>query len=121
METVEALEIKGRPYRYRATIRWGSSSRYPLPLCNCKQGHASKEEALKCKKAQEAMPEYLREEEELGELGETVDRGKMILGVPVIELVGAFEHVELRKFGRGIECSPDAFRAHVDSDKYISN
>lgn len=63
MEIVEALEIKGRPYRYRAAIRWGSSSRHPLPLCDCKQGHASKGEALKCKKAQAGMPVHLRDKE----------------------------------------------------------
>lgn len=60
MEIVEALEIKGRPYRYRATIRWGERVA-PMPLCSCKQGHSSKEEALECKQAIEGMPSHLKD------------------------------------------------------------
>lgn len=47
--------------------------------------------------------------------------GSTILGLPIIELVGAFEHEELRKFSRGIEYNPNAFSLYADSHKYISN
>ena len=56
MEIIEALEIKGRPYRYRATIRWGPRSSSAVPLCKCRQGHSSKREALDCPKARAEMP-----------------------------------------------------------------
>lgn len=62
MQIVEALPLKSRPYRYRATIRWGERAA-PLPLCNCKGGHNSKAEALACKKAIKEMPAELRPEE----------------------------------------------------------
>lgn len=66
METIEALEIKGRPYRYRAIIRWGEGAA-GMPLCTCRQGHASKEEALICPQALSAMPPYLRKDLEESE------------------------------------------------------
>ena len=63
MEIVEALPLKSRPYRYRATIRWGERAS-PLILCDCKGGHNSKEAAMACKKAIKEISEYLR----LGEI-----------------------------------------------------
>lgn len=63
MEIVEALQLKSRPYRWRATIQWGEGAA-PYPLCDCIGGHNSKEEAMSCKKAIEGMPGHLRPEEE---------------------------------------------------------
>ena len=63
MEIVEALPIKGREYRYRATIRWGERVA-PMALCSCKGGHNSKEEAMSCKQAIEAKLITLKPKEE---------------------------------------------------------
>ena len=69
---MEALPIKGRPYRYRATIRWTERAA-ALPLCNCKGGHNSKEEALACKQAIKEMPTHLRPEEDRKVKGPVID------------------------------------------------
>ncbi len=59
MEIVKALPIKGRSYRYRATIRWGERSA-PVPLCSCKGGHISEHWSMECKHAKRKLIEIRR-------------------------------------------------------------
>lgn len=62
MELVEVFPIKGRAYRFRATIRWGEKAA-PIPLCSCRGGHISQYRAMECPKAKKELAQIRRDKE----------------------------------------------------------